>query len=56
MSDASKTILVVEDVPDERSFLTTMLEDAGFRVVEAADGPEALARIAEDRPDLVTLD
>ncbi|MHC4860685.1 MAG: response regulator [Planctomycetota bacterium] len=56
MSDASKTILVVEDVPDERSFLTTMLEDAGFRVVEAADGTEALARIAEDRPDLVTLD
>src|SRR5262249_2272404 len=32
------------------------LRDAGFRVIEVADGMEALARIAEDRPDAVVLD
>jgi diguanylate cyclase (GGDEF)-like protein len=32
------------------------LRDAGFRVIQVADGAEALARIAEDRPDLVVLD
>jgi CheY-like chemotaxis protein len=51
-----KRILVVEDVPDERSFLTTLLEDAGYAVVEAADGEEAIAQIEASRPDLITLD
>jgi CheY-like chemotaxis protein len=56
MADEAKTILVVEDVPDERSFLTTLLTDAGYTVAEAADGTEALAAIEASRPDLVTLD
>src|SRR5262249_27864792 len=32
------------------------LRDAGFRVVEGSDGLEALARSAEDRPEVVVLD
>jgi len=32
------------------------LEEAGFRVVEAADGDEALETIRADRPDVVLLD
>ena len=56
MSDETKTVLVVEDVPDERSFLCTLLADAGFGVVEAANGEEAIEQIGAARPDLVTLD
>ena len=33
-----KTILVVEDSPDERSFVVSVLDDAGYLVREAADG------------------
>jgi CheY-like chemotaxis protein len=51
-----KTILVAEDEPDVRYFLQTVLEDAGFHVVTAADGDEALARLKEKRPDLISLD
>ena len=56
MAEDAKTILVVEDAQDERGFLTTLLEDEGYEVVEAVNGEEALARIEADRPDLVTLD
>ena len=52
----TSTVLVVEDVPDERSFLVSVLEDAGYTVKEAADGEEALSAVAEARPDLITLD
>jgi len=56
MEDGKKKVLVVEDVPDERSFLVNVLEDAGYEVREAADGEEAMSSIAADRPDLITLD
>lgn len=56
MGEAAKRVLVVEDVPDERSFLVNVLVDAGFEVREAADGHEALAAVEAERPDLITLD
>lgn len=56
MADGSKTILVVEDSPDEREFLVSVLTDAGYEVVQAVDGTEAVARIESQAPDLVTLD
>jgi len=46
-------ILVVEDEPKTRATLVLYLEHAGFEVVEAATGPEALEA---ERPDLVVLD
>jgi len=49
-------ILVVEDEPKTRQTLVLYLEHAGFAVVEAADGPSALASAARARPDLVVLD
>lgn len=52
----TKTILVVEDSPDERSFVVNVLADAGYEVREAADGEEAMASVKEHRPDLITLD
>ena len=56
MNDTAKTVLVVDDDPDARGFLTTVLTDNGFTATEAKDGNEALAAIAEAPPDLVALD
>ena len=49
-------IMVVEDEASLATMLRYNLEKQGFRVEEAADGQEALTRIAETRPDLVLLD
>ena len=51
-----KTILVVDDEPNVRDYLKMILEDAGFRVVTAGDGEEALERIRERAPDFISLD
>ena len=53
---AKPLILVVEDEAPLLTLLRYNLEKQGFRVEEAADGEEALARVAEARPDLVLLD
>ena len=53
---ASKTVLVVEDSPTTRKVIKMTLTSGDFRVVEAADGVEALSRLNEERPDLVLLD
>jgi len=51
-----KTILVVDDEPNVRQYLQTVLEDAGFNVVTAADGVEALELIEQKMPDFISLD
>jgi two-component system phosphate regulon response regulator PhoB len=53
---AKPTILVVEDEAPLLTLLRYNLEKQGFRVEEAADGQEALMRVAEARPDLILLD
>jgi len=53
---AGRRILVVDDEPDVRTFLTAMLEDNGATVFAAADGDECLALARKERPDLITLD
>jgi two-component system, cell cycle response regulator DivK len=51
-----KTVLVVEDYADSRLMLGRLLELSGYRVLEAADGREAV-RVAElECPDLVLMD
>ncbi|MFC4172129.1 response regulator [Microvirga sp. GCM10011540] len=42
MSEDQSTVLLVEDEPLIRLFIAELLEDAGFRVVEAANATEAL--------------
>lgn len=49
-------VLVVEDDADIRSLICLALEDEGLPVEAAADGREALNRLAEERPSLVLLD
>lgn len=53
---SKKTILVVDDEDDVRNYLKTALEDAGFKVVTASDGFEALDQVQKEKPDLVSLD
>lgn len=52
----AKRILVVEDEAAMRSLLRTVLEDAGFAVLEATDGEQGLAVAQAERPDLILLD
>lgn len=49
-------ILIVDDDPAQRLLLTEVLEQAGFIVVEASDGLEALKLFVQDPPDLVLMD
>ncbi len=49
-------ILIADDEKDIRSVLSLYMEDAGFEVVEAADGQEALDAIAREHIDLCLLD
>jgi DNA-binding NtrC family response regulator len=49
-------ILVVDDDDNLRWVLQTQLEDAGYEVAAAQDGPAALASIQESRPALVLTD
>jgi DNA-binding response OmpR family regulator len=50
------TILVVDDEPKITQLVRDYLESAGFGVVTAGDGREALMRARTERPDLVILD
>jgi two-component system cell cycle response regulator DivK len=52
----NKTILLVEDNPHNRKIFSGMLSHAGFRVVEAEDGQQALDRAASEKPDLILMD
>jgi twitching motility two-component system response regulator PilH len=49
-------ILIVEDSEENLIFLAQILEDHGYRFRIAKNGKEALAAMAEKRPDLVLLD
>ncbi|MEW5945355.1 MAG: response regulator [bacterium] len=55
-AEEKKLILVVDDEPDVRTFFETALLDAGFDVVTAGDGEEALELVKKRAPDLVSLD
>jgi DNA-binding response OmpR family regulator len=52
----SSTILLVDDEDSVQKLLAYPLEREGFRVLQARDGEEALARFAEEHVDLVVLD
>lgn len=52
----SKTILVVDDSGSFRTVVKLALQKAGYAVVEAADGLDALKRVAEHKVNLVVCD
>lgn len=50
------TILIVDDEPVMRALLRATLEPTGARIVEAADGSEALEMAWQERPDAAIVD
>jgi len=52
----SKRILVVEDQEDNRQILRDLFTSAGFQLLEAADGAQAVATAEAQRPDLILMD
>ena len=55
MTQGSRTILVVEDEPQVRSLLNTMLENAGFEVIVAGDGAGAFHQLWKRSGNLALL-
>lgn len=53
---AKRTILVVDDVLENRLVVINLLEPFGFGVVEACDGREGLVKAQSLRPDLILMD
>lgn len=51
-----KTVLIVEDNFDSRVVLATLFKRAGYRVVEAVDGQQAIEVLNQSTPDLIVLD
>jgi two-component system cell cycle response regulator DivK len=52
----SKCILVVEDQADNRRILRDLLVNAGYELIEAESGEEAITAVAARRPDLILMD
>ncbi len=49
-------ILVVEDQEDNRKIMNDLLSSAGYEVIEAVTGEEALRVVEAERPDLILMD
>lgn len=53
---AIQKILIVDDSPTERYFLTDVLTKNGFSVSTAESGEDALLKIKADKPELILMD
>lgn len=51
-----KKILIVDDSPTERHFISELLARNSFQVFTLESGEEAVARVAELMPDLILMD
>ena len=56
MKRAKKFFLVVEDFEDSRFMMRRLLEMAGYNVLEASDGEQAVKMAVEARPILILMD
>jgi DNA-binding response OmpR family regulator len=56
VTETARTILVVEDEPVINQAVTDRLRGSGYEVVQAWDGPGAIAQFTDAAPDLVLLD
>src|SRR5580704_597615 len=55
-SPSGRTVMVIEDDPEIRGIVNTLLTNDGYRVDEAADGRSAVERVFVMKPDLVLVD
>jgi two-component system OmpR family response regulator len=56
MSTSGPQILVVDDDALLRELIATHLEQAGYRILQARDGIEALGALRDHKPDAMVLD
>ncbi len=54
--EKKKTILVIDDEPDTRVYISSLLEDNGYDILTAENGEEASTVVEKNTPDLITLD
>jgi two-component system, OmpR family, phosphate regulon response regulator PhoB len=52
----AKKVLNVEDDPDIRTFVATVLEERGYIPLMAKDGEEGAKKVKNEKPDLIILD
>ena len=52
----AKKILAVEDSPTILAIIKTLLQDAGYEVIAATDGQDALNRARKEKADLIAMD
>ena len=52
----AKKIMIVDDEQDIRTVVKVILEDAGYKVETATDGPDAIEKLKKGLPDLVLID
>jgi putative two-component system response regulator len=55
-AQVNPTVLIVDDNPTNLAVCRGCLEREGYRVREARDGHEALAKVAEQHPDIILMD
>lgn len=48
--------MIVDDDPNIRELVTTLLQNNGFEACQAADGRDALEKVMDDHPDLMIID
>ncbi len=49
-------VMIVDDTPFMRAVLRNIVEEAGYSVVEASNGTEAVSLYSREKPDVVTMD
>ena len=56
MNPNGKTVLLVEDNEDNRIVYSTILRHFGYKVTEALNGEEGIAKARTEKPDLILMD
>ncbi|ELS03840.1 response regulator with CheY-like receiver domain and winged-helix DNA-binding domain [Xenococcus sp. PCC 7305] len=51
-----KTILIVDDVPSQLDMMANYLTNAGYNIVKANDGQEAIDKTLQSKPDIIVTD
>ncbi len=51
-----KTVLVVDDMKTQLDLINNYLNEAGYKVLTASDGQEALNKVSQHQPDVIITD